>query len=140
MIKATFTGDSKEPKEKHVICETIFTSDLLSCLRGDYSDVTPEFTITKLLDRLVKNLNYWALNTKMYIIFHRGLRDYTTTEIVAQELEKKKHQLYSFQKKGGKSGNMEEKMHSLITNNYSSYIKNLVAFVRKCRILFVKPS
>lgn len=35
---------------------------------------------------------------------------------------------------------MEEKMHALITSSYSSYIKNLVTFVKKCRILYVKPS
>lgn len=59
--------DSKEPKEKHVIF-------LLECLNNEHKDlVSPLESLKYILERHITNLDNWAINTKILIIFHRAL-------------------------------------------------------------------
>lgn len=79
-MKATFQLDNKEPKEKHVICKLrkidlrFVILDLLECMNGEHKDdVSPAASLKFIFERLVANLDNWAINTKVMIIFHRGL-------------------------------------------------------------------
>ena len=70
--------DSKEPKEKHVICKEISKKltilDLLECMNGEHKDsVSTLGTIKFIFDRHSKHLDNWAINTKVFIILHRAL-------------------------------------------------------------------
>ena len=86
MIKATYHHDSKEPKEKHVMCKLLFKIfnylnfdliafvDVIECLRGSHkSEVSPKDAFNRLFERLLKNLSSWACLTKVYVILHRCL-------------------------------------------------------------------
>ena len=124
LIKATYTGDSKEPKEKHV-------AFLLDCLRGAYTDITTPDAVMKLLDRYVNNLKNWSLTGKVQVILHRALLDKDSGREVANLLKENENMLYTFQRKTGDSS-FESKMHELMSELYISYIKSLVNFLIKC--------
>ena len=94
--------DSKEPKEKHVICNKTLLSlyylnlDIIEWLRGTNHEVRPSECLNGLLSRFLKNISSWALTTKIFIIFHRCLQDPQLYSKVAQELKNKEHLLHSF--------------------------------------------
>lgn len=83
--------DSKEPKEKHVFCKYIYKHQLsnlpynipelnplyltviIECLRGSIPSITPRESMTKIIERFLKNIGSWACTTKIFIILHRCL-------------------------------------------------------------------
>merc|ERR1712166_1101515 len=69
LTKCTFHLDSKEPKEKHLIY-------LLECLNGEHKDqVSPLGALKFIFERLISNLDNWAINLKVLIVFHRALQN-----------------------------------------------------------------
>ena len=50
LIKASYSGDNKEPKEKHIVF-------ILECIKGRHLDlIRPKEALTKLFDRFFQNL------------------------------------------------------------------------------------
>lgn len=95
--------DSKEPKEKHVICRLAlltvnFFLDIMEVLRGTVmTDVTPAQAMGHIIQRFLKNISSWACTTKIFIILHRCLQDIGgLANNMAKELKSKEHLLHAF--------------------------------------------
>lgn len=102
MTKATFHMDTKEPKEKHVICKSprgtsvsiFFCVDLLECMNGEHAgDVAPEVSVEMLFERYINNISNWIMNFKILIIFHRGLQNIKVNRKIHKLLQKREKQL-----------------------------------------------
>ena len=67
VLKATYYGDLKEAKEKHVVF-------ILEVLKGRYHEMlSPPNALDKLLDRLFSNLKSISVINKVLSIIHRSL-------------------------------------------------------------------
>jgi hypothetical protein len=67
LIKATYDGDMKEAKEKHVLF-------ILEVLKGRFhAMISPKFALDKLLDTLFSNLKSISVINKVLSILHRSL-------------------------------------------------------------------
>lgn len=64
LIKATYKGDLKEPKEKHVLF-------MLDVLKGQYhAMIRPKDALEKILDTLFSNLKSISVINKVLSILH----------------------------------------------------------------------
>jgi hypothetical protein len=95
--------DSKEPKEKHVMCKWCLR--LLSCvvimevLRGTLkAEVTPAQAMSVIFERFLTNISSWACTTKIYILLHRCLQDNAgnLATNMAKELKAKEHLIHTY--------------------------------------------
>jgi hypothetical protein len=77
LIKATYSGDMKEPKEKHLVCKDEITHAFLviiECIRGKHLElIRPKDALSKLFDRFFNNLSSFSLMIKSLTILHRAL-------------------------------------------------------------------
>jgi hypothetical protein len=123
LTKATFHLDSKEPKEKHVICKfPLLTAaaekivyatrhfsllnlivgfdayvDLLESLNGEHKDqVSPIGALKFILERHISNLDNWSITTKVFIILHRSLQNKRVNRKVIRDLKKNEHLLHPY--------------------------------------------
>ena len=93
--------DSKEPKEKHVICKSAYFEPIVivEVLRGSLkAEVTPAQAMSLIFDRFLKNISSWACTTKIYILLHRCLQDNAgnLATNMAKELKSKEHLIHSY--------------------------------------------
>ena len=69
LIKATYNGDLKAAKEKHVLF-------ILEVLKGQHIDViNPRDALDKILSTLFKNLKSISVINKVLSILHRALQE-----------------------------------------------------------------
>ena len=143
MIKATYHLDSKEPKEKHVMCKHKFILslflDIIECLRGAHQEVSPKETFNLMFERYLKNLSSWSLTTKTLVIMHRCLTDTQLCSPISNELKCKEHLLHPFQKKASDES-YEGKMYYELSVLYINYLKFLFNFKIKNKILNIRMS
>lgn len=128
LTKATFHLDNKEPKEKHVIY-------LLECLNGEHKDqVSPLGALKFILERLISNLDNWAVNTKIIIVFHRSLQNIKVNRKIYKDLKSKEHLLEPYSNKA-KEQTYNIKMYTDISKMYTSYVKFYCNIANKTDIL-----
>jgi len=71
--------------------------DLLECMNGEHKDeVSPTASLKFIYERLVSNLDNWAINTKIMIILHRGLQNIKVNRKIYKELKEKEHLLHPY--------------------------------------------
>lgn len=129
LTKATFHLDSKEPKEKHVIY-------LLECLNGEHKDqVSPLAALKFMFERHISNLDNWAINTKVLIIFHRGLQNIKVNRKIYKDLKSKEHLLHPYACRSKDTQKYDIKMYTEISKQYSNYVKFYVNIANKTDIL-----
>ena len=132
--------DSKEPKEKHVICKCKKDLSLLvimEVLRGTLkAEVTPAQAMSVIFERFLTNISSWACTTKIYILLHRCLQDNVgnLATNMAKELKAKEHLIHSYQKKASEDS-YEVKMYADVIQLYNSYMKFLFTFKAKSPLL-----
>ena len=69
LIKATYSGDMKEAKEKHVLF-------IIEVLKGKYYQMMgPQEALDKILETLFNNLKSISVITKVLSILHRSLQE-----------------------------------------------------------------
>ncbi|CDW78428.1 UNKNOWN [Stylonychia lemnae] len=120
LIKASYSGDMKEPKEKHVIF-------ILECLKGRHLKlIRPKEALKKLSDRFFTNLRSISLNLKVLIILHRALQEEEISQIVAHKIKEMEYILKPCQ---NDDQSQDIKMQCFISDLYINYIKNLINFI-----------
>eukprot|EP00347_Sterkiella_histriomuscorum_P017298 403349923 len=81
LIKASYSGDMKEPKEKHLLF-------ILECLKGKHLElIRPKEALRKLSDRFFNNLKSLSLMIKALIILHRALQEEDISQTVAHKIK-----------------------------------------------------
>ena len=106
-------------------------------MNGEHKDeVSPTASVKFIFDRLVANLDNWAINTKIMIIFHRGLQNIKVNRKIYKELKEKEAMLlpYSSKQKDATS-NYNIKTYTEISKLYTSYIKLYNNIANKTDIL-----
>ena len=95
--------DSKEPKEKHVICKYLallivfMRIVLLESLNGEHKEqVSPIGALKFILERHISNLDNWAINMKVLIIIHRSLQNIRVNRKIIKDLKKNEHLLHPY--------------------------------------------
>lgn len=84
--------------------------DLLECLNGEHKDeVSPLAALKFIFERHISNLDNWAINTKVLIIFHRGMQNIKVNRKIYKDLKSKEHLLhpYATRDKGTPSYNIK---------------------------------
>jgi len=108
--------------------------DLLECMNGEHKeDVSPTASLKFIFERHVANLDNWAINTKVLIIFHRGLQNIKVNRKIYKELKEKENLLHPYQPKNKNDYNT--KMIADISRLYSNYIKLYTTVSNKTDIL-----
>jgi hypothetical protein len=106
-------------------------------MNGEHKDeVSPAVALKFIFDRLVANLDNWAITTKIMIIFHRGLQNIKVNRKIYKELKEKEAMLlpYSSKQKDATS-NYNIKTYTDISKLYTSYIKLYNNIANKTDIL-----
>lgn len=92
-------------------------------MNGEHrDDVAPQVATKSILERLISNLDNWAVNTKILIIFHRGLQNIKVNRKIYQDLKEKEHLLHPYQGKA-KSSDYNVQQYVEISKQYSTYVK-----------------
>lgn len=73
-------------------------------MNGEHKDdVSPAASLKFIFERLIANLDSWAINTKILIVFHRGLQNIKVNRKIYKDLKEKDTMLHPF---AAKKGNM----------------------------------
>lgn len=105
-------------------------------MNGEHKeDVSPVAALKFIFERHVANLDNWAINTKILIIFHRGLQNIKVNRKIYKELKEKENLLHSYQPKNKGNMNYDTKMITDISRLYSNYIKLYTTVANKTDIL-----
>ena len=89
LIKATYNGDLKAAKEKHVLF-------ILEVLKGQHIDViNPWDALDKILQSLFKNLKSISAINKVLSLLHRALYDDMISQMFAVKIKDKENMLFS---------------------------------------------
>jgi hypothetical protein len=89
LIKATYNGDMKEAKEKHVLF-------ILEVLKGQYHEmIDPRKALDKILDTLFSNLKSISVINKVLSILHRSLQEEVISQMIAVKIKEKENMLFS---------------------------------------------
>jgi len=83
-------------------------------------------------------LDNYAINTKILIIFHRGMQNIKVNRKIYKDLKAKEHLLHPYQSKSKNQTDYNTKMYTEISKNYSNYVKFYVNVANKTDIL-TKP-
>lgn len=75
-----------------------------------------------IFERHISNLDNWAINLKVLIVFHRSLQNIKVNRKIYKDLKSKEHLLHPYQNKKADS-NYNVKMYSEISRQYANYIK-----------------
>ena len=87
LIKATYNGDLKEPKEKHVLF-------ILDVIMGQYHEmIGPEPAIAFIMDTLFSNLKSISVVNKVLSILHRCLQEERLNLMIAVKIKEKEQML-----------------------------------------------
>ena len=109
--------------------------DLLECLNGEHKDqVSPLGALKFILERLISNLDNWAVNTKIIIVFHRSLQNIKVNRKIYKDLKSKEHLLEPYSNKA-KEQTYNIKMYTDISKMYTSYVKFYCNIANKTDIL-----
>lgn len=102
LIKATYDGDVKEPKEKHLVCKLLLYFNvivILECTKGKHLElIRPKDALSKLFERFFNNLRSFSLMVKSLIILHRALQEEDISQMVAHRIKEKENLLFPCQK------------------------------------------
>ena len=108
---------------------------MLECLNGEHKDqVSPLAALKFIFERHISNLDNWAINTKILIIFHRGMQNIKVNRKIYKDLKAKEHLLHPYQPKD-KDKNYNIKTYVEISRNYAQYLKFYVTVNNKTEIL-----
>ena len=121
LIKATYGHDSKEPKEKHV--QFLFTA-----MHGGCLEATPKHVISSLNNRAMDNLDNWAVNLKVLIIYHKLIQDKKLSIITLKEFQDSCIQFYSYEKESSLKQN--ERIIQMISKRYVEYLQALWGMIQ----------
>jgi hypothetical protein len=109
--------------------------DLLECLDGDHKDqVSPLACLKFIFERHISNLDNWAINTKILIIFHRAMQNIKVNRKIYKDLKAKEHLLHPYASRA-KDTTYNIKIYTEISKNYSNYVKFYVNIANKTEIL-----
>ena len=88
-IKATYCGDLKEAKEKHVLF-------ILEVLKGQYHEmIRPKEALEYILETLFSNLKSISVINKVLSILHRSLQEEMISQMIAVKIKEKENMLIS---------------------------------------------
>jgi hypothetical protein len=74
--------------------------DLLECMNGEHKDdVSPQASMKFIYERMLGNLDNWAVTVKILIIFHRGLQNIKVNRKIYKEMKEKSSMMGSYQAK-----------------------------------------
>jgi hypothetical protein len=106
-------------------------------LNGEHKDqVSPLGALKFILERHVSNLDNWAINVKILIVFHRSLQNIKVNRKIYKDLKSKEHLLHSYQRKDKvEKGDYNIKMYSDISKAYANYVKFYLNIANKTDIL-----
>jgi hypothetical protein len=105
-------------------------------MNGEHKDeISPIEALKLIFERLISNLDNFSINTKVLIVFHRGLQNIKVNRKIYKELKDKEHLLHPFQSKSKDAANYNCKMYTDISKLYSNYIKLYVNVAAKTDIL-----
>jgi hypothetical protein len=105
-------------------------------MNGEHKDViSPLGSLKFILERHISNLDNWAINIKILIIFHRALQNIKVNRKIYKDLKSKEHLLLSYQNKQKSETNYNIKMYMEISKAYASYVKFYLNVANKTDIL-----
>lgn len=106
-------------------------------MNGEHKEeIPPQVALKTILERLISNLDSWAINTKILIVFHRGLQNIKVNRKIYRELKEKEHLLHPFSSKAkDAASNYNIRQYTEISKAYSSYIKLYLNVAVKTDIL-----
>ena len=94
-------------------------------MNGEHKeDVSPTASLKFIFERHVANLDNFTINTKILIIFHRGLQNIKVNRKIYRELKDKENLLHPYQPSGKKVDTFQTKMICEISKAYSNYIRH----------------
>lgn len=104
-------------------------------MNGEHKDqVSPLGALKFILERLISNLDNWAVNIKILIVFHRSLQNIKVNRKIYKDLKSKEHLLESYSNKS-KEQTYNIKMYADISKMYGSYVKFYCNIANKTEIL-----
>jgi hypothetical protein len=57
-------------------------------MNGEHKDeISPDNALKQILERLITNVDNWAITTKVLIVFHRGLQNIKVNRKIYKELK-----------------------------------------------------
>lgn len=113
--------------------------DIMSCIRGSFTDITPKEATNMMIERMMKNLGSWSLTFKCYMIFHRCLQDSNISPRLSANLRAKAHLLHSFSKKHSDQ-NFDAQLFEDVGKAYVHYFKAMCEFKSQSEIINLKMS
>jgi hypothetical protein len=112
-----------------------FVKVLLECFNGEHKDqVSPLGALKFTFERHISNLDNWAINTKVLIVFHRALQNIKVNRKIYKDLKSKEHLLHPYQNKKAET-DYNLKMYTEISRVYADYIKFYLNIACKTDIL-----
>lgn len=110
--------------------------DLLECLNGEHKDqVSPLAALKFIFERHISNLDNWAINIKILIIFHRGLQNIKVNRKIYKDLKSKEHLLHPYQCRSKDAPSYNTKMYMEISKLYANYVRFYANISNKTDIL-----
>lgn len=97
--------------------------------------MAPLAALKFMLERHISNLDNWAINTKILIIFHRALQNIKVNRKIYKDLKSKEHLLHPFQSKQKAETSYNIKMYQEISKAYATYVKFYLNIANKTDIL-----
>ena len=105
-------------------------------MNGEHKeDVSPVASLKFIFERHVANLDNWAINTKVLIVFHRGLQNIKVNRKIYKELKEKENLLHPYAPKAKGDVKYDVKMIADVSRLYSNYIKLYTQVANKTDIL-----
>ena len=105
-------------------------------MNGEHKEVvSPVASLKFIFERHVANLDNWAINTKVLIVFHRGLQNIKVNRKIYKELKEKENLLHPYAPKAKGDVKYDTKMIADISRLYSNYIKLYTQVANKTDIL-----
>jgi hypothetical protein len=105
-------------------------------MNGEHKDeIAPTGALKLIFERLISNLDNWAINTKILIVFHRGLQNIKVNRKIYKELKEKEHLLHPYSAKTKEQANYNAKMYSDVSRQYATYLKLYLNIANKTDIL-----
>ena len=99
--------------------------------------MAPQAALKLILEKHVSNLNNWAINTKILIIFHRALQNIKVNRKIYKDLKSKEHLLHPYQSSAKAEASYNVKMYEEISKSYAKYVKFYLNIANKTDILSI---
>lgn len=77
--------------------------------------MSPLAALKFMFERHISNLDNWAINTKILIIFHRGLQNIKVNRKIYKDLKSKEHLLHPYACRSKDNSKYEIKMYTEIS-------------------------